>query len=90
MTTREDMESRIRRLMVELWGVGEGQLGNETKLGADLGIDSLDLVELVMAIETEFTVDIPDDVIDGRLCDQSVGDVFEASASYIAPQAQAA
>lgn len=90
--TVEDIERRVSSLMVELFGQGEGwtvdngTLDRERLLGADLGIDSLDVVELVMAIEEEFKVEIPDDAIDGRVEDHDVGDVFDVAVKHVLPR----
>ena len=46
----------------------------DTRIGEDLGADSLDVVELLMAIEDEFGIEIPDDDIEGL---KTVGDVAE-------------
>jgi acyl carrier protein len=85
--TNEDIEGRVRKLMVELWGVETTRLERPTLLARDLGVDSLDLVEMVMAMEDEFGVEIPDDEIDGRLEDHSVGDVLDVALKYVLPLA---
>ncbi len=54
-------EARIKDIIVEQLGVNEDQVTAEAKLMEDLGADSLDAVELVMAIEEEFGVEVPDD-----------------------------
>jgi acyl carrier protein len=87
--TRDDMEGRIRLVMVDQWGVDPVRLERECKLGADLGVDSLDVIELVMAAEEEFNVEIPDDEIDGRMTDQTVGDIFDVVTKYVFTQSQA-
>lgn len=85
---QSDLIGRVSRLMSEHWGVAEGKLVRDTRLGADLCVDSLDLIQLVMGIEDEFNVEIPDDAISGRL--DTVGDVFDLAAKYVTAQAQAA
>lgn len=62
----------------ELWTVEGTVPSREHKLGRDLGADSLDVVEIVMALEDEFKVEIPDDVIDGRYDDLTVGEFYDA------------
>lgn len=79
---RDDVEYRTRKLMVQEWGVDEARLTRDAKLGADLGIDSLDVIQLVMEIETEFDVDIPDDEIDGRSEDKTVGQFLDVAIKY--------
>lgn len=54
-------EARIKDIIVEQLGVNEDQVTAEAKLMEDLGADSLDAVELVMAIEEEFGIEVPDD-----------------------------
>ena len=52
---------RINKIIVEQLGVNEDQIKPEAKFIEDLGADSLDTVELVMAFEEEFGIDIPDE-----------------------------
>lgn len=54
-------EVRIKDIIVEQLGVNEDQVTAEAKLMEDLGADSLDAVELVMALEEEFGIEVPDD-----------------------------
>jgi len=56
-----DIESKVKDIIVEQLGVNEDQVKAEAKLMEDLGADSLDAVELVMAIEEEFGIEVPDD-----------------------------
>jgi acyl carrier protein len=56
-----DIETRVRKIIAEQLGVEEAQLTNEKSFVADLGADSLDTVELVMALEDEFGLEIPDE-----------------------------
>ena len=55
------IEDRVKKIVVEQLGVGEDQVTSEASFVDDLGADSLDTVELVMALEEEFTTEIPDD-----------------------------
>ncbi len=55
------VEQKVKELIVEQLGVEEGQVTNEAKFVDDLGADSLDTVELVMALEEEFSIEIPDE-----------------------------
>ena len=55
------IEERVRKIVVEQLGVTEDQVTLEASFVADLGADSLDTVELVMALEEEFDAEIPDD-----------------------------
>ena len=52
---------KVKKIIVEQIGVSEEQVVPEAKLIEDLGADSLDTVELVMALEEEFGADIPDE-----------------------------
>ncbi len=63
---------RIKDIIVEQLGVNADQIKPEAKFIEDLGADSLDIVELVMALEEEFGTEIPDDEAEKL---QTVGDV---------------
>ena len=52
---------RIKEILVEQLGVSESEISAELSLSDDLGADSLDLVELVMAIEQEFDIEVTDE-----------------------------
>lgn len=56
-----EVESRVKKIVVEHLGVEEGKVTEKASFVDDLGADSLDTVELVMAFEEEFGVEIPDD-----------------------------
>ena len=56
-----DIESRVKKIIAEQLGVEESQVTNEKALIDDLGAESLDPVELVMALEDEFGIEIPDE-----------------------------
>src|SRR5665647_1128009 len=56
-----DIEARVKKIIAEQLGVEEGQVTSEKAFVADLGADSLDTVELVMALEDEFGIEIPDE-----------------------------
>ena len=56
-----DIEVRVKKIIAEQLGVEESQVTNEKAFVADLGADSLDTVELVMALEDEFAIEIPDE-----------------------------
>ncbi|MBT3263491.1 MAG: acyl carrier protein [Acidiferrobacteraceae bacterium] len=55
------IEERVKKIVVEQLGVGEDQVTADASFVDDLGADSLDTVELVMALEEEFDAEIPDD-----------------------------
>jgi acyl carrier protein len=54
------VEQKVKEIIVEQLGVEEGQVTDNAKFVEDLGADSLDTVELVMALEEEFGLEIPD------------------------------
>ncbi|MCY4420560.1 MAG: acyl carrier protein [Gammaproteobacteria bacterium] len=56
-----NIEERVRKIIVEQLGVGEDDVSNDASFVDDLGADSLDTVELVMALEEEFECEIPDE-----------------------------
>ncbi|UCH53821.1 MAG: acyl carrier protein [Pseudomonadota bacterium] len=55
------VEERVKKIVVEQLGVNEGEVKAEASFVDDLGADSLDTVELVMALEEEFDCEIPDE-----------------------------
>jgi acyl carrier protein len=55
------IEERVKKIVAEQLGVKEEEVKNEAAFVEDLGADSLDTVELVMALEEEFETEIPDD-----------------------------
>lgn len=61
MSTLEDVIARVKKIVAEQLGVNEADIKNESSFQDDLGADSLDAVELVMALEEEFDVEIPDE-----------------------------
>jgi acyl carrier protein len=61
----QELFGRFRKCVVEVLSVSEDQVTMEAKFGDDLDADSLDLVELVMALEEEFGVEVPEDELEG-------------------------
>jgi len=57
----DNIEQRVRKIVAEQLGVNEADIKNESSFVDDLGADSLDTVELVMALEDEFGTEIPDE-----------------------------
>jgi len=57
----ENIEQRVRKVVAEQLGINEADLKNESGFVSELGADSLDSVDLVMALEEEFECEIPDD-----------------------------
>lgn len=56
-----DIEAKVKEIIVEQLGVNEDQIAPEASFIDDLGADSLDTVELVMAFEEKFDIEIPDE-----------------------------
>ena len=77
----KSLDQRVKEIIVEQLGVKPEQVVPEAKFIEDLGADSLDTVELVMALEEEFGVEVPDEQAEKL---QSVGDVMK----YIEEAAQ--
>ncbi len=61
MADMQELEERVKDIIVEELGVERDKLQAEASFMDDLGADSLDTVELVMAFEKEFDLDIPDE-----------------------------
>ncbi len=69
-----DIAARVKKIAVEHLGADEAKVTPEANFIDDLGADSLDIVELVMAFEEEFGVEIPDDAAEKI---QTVGDAVK-------------
>ncbi|WPM31248.1 acyl carrier protein [Hydrogenobacter sp. T-2] len=69
-----DLEQRIKEIIADQLGVEVEKLNPEAKFVEDLGADSLDVVELVMAFEEEFGIEIPDEDAEKI---RTVGDVID-------------
>jgi acyl carrier protein len=67
-----DTAQRIRVLVAEQLGIDPQEVRPEASILDDLGADSLDVVELVMAIEDEFDIEVPDEAAEGI---RTIGDV---------------
>ena len=61
MLSKDDIASKVKEITSEQLGVDESQITPEAKFVDDLGADSLDTVELVMALEEEFDLEISDE-----------------------------
>jgi len=71
--SEKSTEDRVKDIIVEQLGVNADQVNPEAKFIEDLGADSLDTVELVMAFEEEFGIEVPDEAAEKLL---AVGDVI--------------
>ena len=74
MASEKTIEQRVKAIITEQLGVNPDQVTPDAKFIEDLGADSLDTVELVMALEEEFGQEIPDEEAEKL---QSVGDVIK-------------
>jgi acyl carrier protein len=74
MAAEKSTEQRIKDIIVEQLGVNADQVTPEAKFIEDLGADSLDTVELIMALEEEFSIEVPDEEAEKL---QNVGDVIK-------------
>lgn len=64
----ESIEQKVKEIIVEQLNVTPDQVTNEAKFIDDLGADSLDTVELVMAFEEEFGIEVPDEEAEKLVC----------------------
>jgi len=68
----DNIQEKVTEIIVEQLGVSADQVKPESKMIEDLGADSLDAVELVMAVEEEFEIEVPDEEAEKLI---SVGDI---------------
>ena len=76
-----DIAERVQRIVVEHLGVDEEKVTSNAKFIDDLGADSLDTVELVMAFEEEFGCEIPDDAAEKIITVKDAVSFIEENAS---------
>ena len=58
----EDVSSKVKKIVADHLGIDEAKVTDDSSFIDDLGADSLDTVELVMAFEEEFSIEIPDEI----------------------------
>ena len=75
------VEQKVKQIIVEQLGVDENQVDNNASFVDDLGADSLDTVELVMAFEEEFGIEIPDEDAEKIATVKDAIDYIEAKTS---------
>ena len=73
-----EVESQVKQIVVEHLGIDEAKVRPESKFIDDLGADSLDTVELVMAFEEKFGIEIPDDAAETIQTVQNAIDYIES------------
>jgi acyl carrier protein len=73
------IEERVKKITIEQLGVSEDEVKVEASFVDDLGADSLDTVELVMALEEEFDTEIPDEEAEKITTDQAAIDYVTAN-----------
>ena len=77
----EEIFNRVKEIIVEQLGVAEDNVNEEASFIDDLGADSLDIYQIIMGIEEEFDIDIPDNAAENI---RTVGDAVEQIKDAIA------
>ena len=72
-----DIGEQVKKIVVDHLGIDESKVTSESKFIDDLGADSLDTVELVMAFEEKFSIEIPDDAAETILTVQDAINFIE-------------
>ena len=78
---QEEIFEKVKKIIVEQLGVAETSVTMEASFIDDLGADSLDIVELIMALEEEFDMEIPDSYAEKVV---TVGDVVDYIKDHVA------
>ena len=73
----EDVSSKVKKIVADHLGIDEAKVTEESSFIDDLGADSLDTVELVMAFEEKFSIEIPDDAAETILTVQDAIDYID-------------
>ncbi len=76
-----DLTNRIRTIVSEQFGVNMAEVTPDSNILDDLGADSLDVVELVMTLEDEFDIEVPDEAAESI---RTIGDVERYVAEHVA------
>lgn len=79
--SQEEIFSRVKKIVADQLEVEAGDIKPESNFANDLGADSLDTVELVMALEEEFDIEIPDEAAEGILTVQATVDYINSQVS---------
>ena len=59
-----EIEAKVKAIIVEKLGVDESEVKNEASFANDLGADSLDAIDIVMSLEDQYGIEVPDSVIE--------------------------
>ena len=73
-----DIEEQVKKIIVDHLGIDESKVASDSKFIDDLGADSLDTVELVMAFEEKFSIEIPDDAAESIQTVQNAIDYIQS------------
>ncbi len=73
----DNTEEKVKKIVVDHLGIDENKISLDSKFIDDLGADSLDTVELVMAFEEQFGIEIPDDAAETILTVQNAVDFID-------------
>ena len=73
----DNTEENVKKIVMEHLGIEENKISLDSKFIDDLGADSLDTVELVMAFEEQFGIEIPDDAAETILTVQNAVDFID-------------
>ncbi|MBD1868574.1 acyl carrier protein [Oculatella sp. FACHB-28] len=79
--SQEEIFQKVKKIVSEQLGVEETEVKPEASFANDLGADSLDTVELVMALEEEFDIEIPDEAAEGIATVQAAVDYINSKAA---------
>lgn len=80
--TKEQIERKVKNILTDQLGVDAEEVTPEATLCDDLGADSLDVVEVVMALESEFGIEIPDEDADRLIYDSPHGGKVQQIVDY--------
>jgi acyl carrier protein len=80
MTDRSEIEARVKKVLAEQLAVDEAQVVPDARFAEDLNADSLDLVEAVLALEEEWSIEIPEDEMESV---KTVGQAVDLVASKL-------
>jgi acyl carrier protein len=82
--SQNDIFDKVKKIVAEQLEVDPAQVTPEANFSQDLGADSLDTVELVMALEEEFDIEIPDEAAEGILTVQAAVDFIDSKVATTA------